>query len=193
MATSQAFVIFEFGLSAKWLELLKEISPRVTRVAVIRDPNISAGTGQFGAIQAPASSLGLELIAVNPREASEIERAIAAFARTPNGGLITTSSALAIIHRDLIIGLAAKHKLPAVYHRRVFPASGGLISYGPDAIDLSRRAAGYVDRILKGEKPADLPVQTPSKYELVINLKTAKALGLSVPPSLLASANEVIE
>ena len=187
------FVSFEYGLSAKWLELLKDIAPRVTRVAVIRDPEISAGTGQFGAIQGAASSLGLELIAVNPREASEIERAIAAFARTPNGGLISTSSALVIIHRDLIIGLAAKHKLPAVYHRRVFPASGGLISYGPDVIDLSRRAAGYVDRILKGEKPAELPVQAPSKYELVINLKTAKALGLSVPPSLLASANEVIE
>ena len=187
------FVNFEYGLSAKWVELLKEIAPRVTRIAVIRDPNISAGTGQFGAIQGAASSLGLELIAVNPREASEIERAIAAFARTPNGGLITTSSALVIIHRDLIIGLAVKHKLPAVYHRRVFPASGGLISYGSDVIDLSRRAAGYVDRILKGEKPAELPVQTPSKYELVINLKTAKALGLSVPPSLLASANEVIE
>jgi len=165
----------------------------VTRVAVIRDPNISAGTGQFGAIQAAASSLGLELIAVNPREASEIERAIAAFARTPNGGLITTSSALVVIHRDLIIGLAVKHKLPAVYHRRVFPASGGLISYGPDVIDLSRRAAGYVDRILKGEKPADLPVQAPTKFELVINLKTAKTLGLTVPPSLLARANEVIE
>jgi putative ABC transport system substrate-binding protein len=187
------FVSFEYGLSAKWLELLKEIAPRVTRVAVIRDPNISAGTGQFGAIQGTASALALELIAVNPREASEIERAIAAFASTPNGGLITTSSALAIIHRDLIIGLAAKHKLPAVYHRRVFPTSGGLVSYGPNIIDLSRRAAGYVDRILKGEKPADLPVQAPSKYELVINLKTAKALGLSVPPSLLARADEVIE
>ena len=187
------FVSFEYGLSAKWLELLKEIAPRVTRVAVIRDPNISAGTGQFGAIQAAASSLGLELVAVNPREASEIERAIAAFARTPNGGLIMTSSALAIIHRDLIIGLAAKHKLPAVYHRRVFSASGGLISYGPDAIDISRRSASYVDRILKGEKPADLPVQAPSKYELVINLKTAKALGIAVPPSLLARADEVIE
>ena len=187
------FVSFEYGLSAKWLEVLKEIAPRVTRVAVIRDPNISAGTGQFGAIQAGASSLGLELIAVNPRQAGEIERAIAAFARTPNGGLITTSSALAIIHRDLIIGLAAKHKLPAVYHRRVFSASGGLISYGPDVIDLARRAAGYVDRILKGEKPADLPVQAPSKYELIINLKTAKTLGLSVPSSLLARADEVIE
>ena len=187
------FVSFEYGLSAKWVELLKEIAPRVTRVAVLRDPNISAGTGQFGAIQAVASSLGFELVAINPREASEIERAIAAFARTPNGGLISTSSALAIIHRDLIIGLAAKYKLPAVYHRRVFSASGGLISYGPDAIDISRRAAGYVDRILKGEKPADLPVQAPSKYELVINLRTAKAIGLTVPPSLLARADEVIE
>ena len=187
------FVNFEYGLSAKWVELLKEIAPRVTRIAVIRDPNISAGTGQFGAIQGAASSLGLELIAVNPREASEIERAIAAFVRTSNGGLITTGSALATIHRDLIIGLAAKHKLPAVYYRRVFPASGGLISYGPDIIDPSRRAAGYVDRILKGEKPADLPVQAPSKYELVINLRTAKAIGLTVPPSLLARADEVIE
>ena len=187
------FVSFEYGMSAKWLELLKDIAPGVTRVAVIRDPEISAGTGQFGAIQGAASSFGLEVAAVSPREASEVERAIAAFARTPNGGLITTSSALAIIHRDLIIGLAVKHKLPAVYHRRVFPASGGLVSYGPDVIDLSRHGAGYVDRILKGEKPADLPVQAPSKYELVINLKTAKALDLSVPPSLLASANEVIE
>ena len=187
------FVNFEYGLSAKWVELLKEIAPRVTRVAVIRDPNISAGTGQFGAIQGAASSLGLELIAVNPREASEIERAIAAFARTSNGGLITTGSALATIHRDLIIGLAAKHKLPAVYYRRVFPASGGLISYGPDIIDPSRRAAGYVDRILKGEKPADLPVQSPSKYELVINPKTAKALGLTIPPAILARADKVID
>jgi len=176
------FVNFEYGLSAKWVELLKEIAPRVTRVAVIRDPNISAGTGQFGAIQGAASSLGLELIAVNPREASEIERAIAAFARTSNGGLITTGSALATIHRDLIIGLAAKHKLPAVYYRRVFPASGGLISYGPDIIDPSRRAAGYVDRILKGEKPADLPVQAPSKYELVVNLKTAKVAAVQPNP-----------
>ena len=187
------FVNFEYGLSAKWVELLKEIAPRVTRMAVIRDPNISAGTGQFGAIQGAASSLGLELIAVNPREASDIERAIAAFARTSNGGLITTGSALATIHRDLIIGLAAKHKLPAVYYRRVFPASGGLISYGPDVIDLSRHAAGYVDRILKGEKPADMPVQAPTKYELVINLKTAKALGLTIPPSVLTRADEVIE
>jgi len=187
------FVSFEYSLSAKWLELLKDIAPRVTRVAVIRDPEISAGTGQFGAIQGAASSFGLEVAAVSPREASEVERAIAAFARTPNGGLITTSSALAIGRRDLIVGLAAKHKLPAVYYRRVFLTSGGLISYGPDVIDLSRRAAGYVDRILKGEKPAELPVQAPSKYELVINLKTAKTLGLAMPPSVLARADEVIE
>ena len=187
------FVSFEYGLSVKWLELLKEIAPRVTRVAVIRDPEISAGTGQFGAIQAAAASLGLELIAVSPREAGELERAITAFAHTPNGGVIATSSALAVIRRDLIIGLAAKHKLPAVYHRRVFPASGGLISYGPDYLDNSRRAAGYVDRILKGEKSADLPVQTPSTYELVVNLKTAKTLGLTVPPSVLTRADEVIE
>jgi putative ABC transport system substrate-binding protein len=187
------FVSSEYGLSVKWLELLKEIAPRVTRVAVIRDPEISAGTGQFGAIQGAASSFGLELIAVNPREAGEVERAIAAFARSPNGGLIATSSALAIARRDLIIGLAARHKLPAVYWRRAFPASGGLISYGSDVIDNSRRAASYVDRILKGEKPTDLPVQAPSKYELVINLKTAKALGLTVPPALLARADELIE
>ena len=187
------FVSFEYGLSAKWLELLKEIAPQVTRVAVIRDPDISAGTGQFGAIQTAAPSFGLDLIAVSPREAGEVERAIAAFARTPNGGLITTSSALAVVRRDLIIGLAARYKLPAVYHRRLFAASGGLISYGPEIIDQLHRAAGYVDRILKGEKPADLPVQAPTKYELVINLKTAKALGLTVPPTLLARADEVIE
>ena len=187
------FVSFEYGLSAKWLELLKELAPQVTRVAVIRDPEISAGTGQFAAIQTAAPSLRVEIIAVNPREAGEMERAIADFARTPNGGLITTSSALTVVRRDLIIGLAAKYKLPAVYHRRLFPASGGLVSYGPDINDLARRAAGYADRILKGEKPADLPVQAPTKYELVINLKTAKALGLTVSPSLLARADETIE
>ena len=187
------FVSFEYGLSAKLLELLKEVAPGVKRVAVIRDPDISAGTGQFGAIQAAAPSLGLDLIAINPREAGEVERAIAAFARTPNGGLITTSSALAVIRRDLIIGLAAKHKLPAIYYRRLFAASGGLASYGPDVIDQLRRAADYVDRILKGEKPAELPVQAPNKYEFVINLKTAKALGLTIPPSVLARADEVIE
>jgi putative ABC transport system substrate-binding protein len=187
------FVFFEYSLGAKWLELLKEIAPRVTRVAVIRDPEISAGIGQFGAIQAAAPSIGLELIAVSPREAVELERAIAAFTRTPNGGLIATASALTVIHRDLIVGLAAKHKLPAVYHRRLFAAAGGLISYGPDTVEPFRRAAGYVDRILKGEKPADLPVQAPTKYELAINLKTAKALGLTVPSPLLARADELIE
>jgi len=187
------FVSFEYGLSTKWPELLKEIAPRVTRIAVVRDPDISAGTGQFGAIQAAAPSIGVELVAVSPREADEMERAIAAFARTPNGGLITTSSALSVVRRELIIRLAAKHKLPAIYHRRLFPNSGGLMSYGPDVIDLFRVAADYVDRILKGEKPADLPVQAPNKYELVINLKAAKALGLTVPPSLLARADELIE
>ena len=186
------FVSFEYGLSTKWPELLKEIAPRVTRIAVVRDPDISAGTGQFGAIQAAAPSIGVELVAVSPREADEMERAIAAFARTPNGGLITTSSALSVVRRELIIRLAAKHKLPAIYHRRLFPNSGGLMSYGPDVIDLFRVAADYVDR-LKGEKPADLPVQAPNKYELVINLKAAKALGLTVPPSLLARADELIE
>ena len=187
------FVSFEYGLSAKWLELLKEIAPLVTRAAVIRDPDISAGTGQFGAIQTAAPSFGLDLIAVSPREAGEVERAISSFARTPNGGLITTSSALAVTRRDLIIGLAARYKLPAVYYRRLFATSGGLISYGPEIIDQLHRAAGYVDRILKGETAADLPVQAPTKFELVINLKTAKVLGLTVPPTLLARADEVIE
>jgi putative tryptophan/tyrosine transport system substrate-binding protein len=175
------------------VELLKQIAPGVTRVAVIRDPAISSGTGQFGAIQAVAPSLGVEVSPVNVRDAGEIERAVAAFARSPNGGLIVTGSALSIVHRDLIIMLAARHKLPAVYFRRLFVTGGGLISYGPDVVDQYRRAAGYVDRILKGEKPADLPVQAPTKYELVINLKTAKALGLEVPTTLLARADEVIE
>ena len=176
------FIHFEYGLSGKWLELLKEIAPRVTRVAVLRDAGQSAGIGQFGAIQAVAPSLGLEASPVNVRDAGEIERAITAFARSPNGGLIVTGSALAVVHRDLIITLAAQHKLPAIYSQRSFVTGGGLISYGPDFIDQYRRAAAYVDRILKGEKPADLPVQAPTKYELVINLKTAKALGLDVPP-----------
>ena len=180
-------------MSAKWLELLKQIAPGVTRAAVLRDPAITAGIGQFAAIQSVAPSLGVELSPVNVRDAGEIERAITAFARASNGGLIVTASALAIVHRDLIITLAARHKLPAVYPYRYFVAGGGLISYGPDTIDQYRRAAGYVDRILKGEKPADLPVQAPTKYELVINLKTAKALGLDVPRSLLARADEVIE
>ena len=187
------FAQFEYSMSAKWLELLKEVAPRVTRVAVIRDSAIAAGAGQYGAIQSAAPSFGVEASPVNVRDPGEIERAVAAFARTPNGGLILTASALASVHRELIIALAARHKLPAVYTGRLFVASGGLISYGPDRIDPYRRAAAYVDRILKGEKPADLPVQAPVKYELAINLKTAKALGLAVPPTLLARADEVIE
>jgi len=187
------FMQFEYGLSAKWLELLKEIAPRVTRAAVLRDPAISSGLGQFGAIQAVAPSLGLDVSPVDVRDVRAIERAVGAIARQPNGGLIVTGSASAVIHRDLIITLAAQHKLPAVYFQRHFVASGGLISYGADLIDEYRLAAGYVDRILKGEKPADLPVQNPTKYELVINLKTAKALGLDVPPTLLARADEVME
>ncbi|MGA6942678.1 MAG: ABC transporter substrate-binding protein [Pseudolabrys sp.] len=187
------FINFEYSIGAKWLELLKQIAPGVTRAAVVRDPVITAGTGQFGAIQSAAPSLGVELSAVNVRDASEIERAIAAFARSSNGGLIVTGSALAVVHRNLIITLAARHKLPAVYFERNFAASGGLISYGPEYLDQFRRAAGYVDRVLKGEKPADLPVQAPTKYKLVINLKTAKELGITMPPTLLATADEVIE
>jgi putative tryptophan/tyrosine transport system substrate-binding protein len=187
------FLLFEYGISGKWVELLKQIAPGVTRVAVIRDPAISSGTGQFGAIQAVAPSLGVEVSPVNVRDAGEIERAVAAFARSPNGGLIVTGSALSIVHRNLIITLAARHKLPAVYFRRLFVTGGGLISYGPDVVNQYRRAAGYVDRILKGEKPADLPVQAPTKYELAINLKTAKALGLEIPATVLARADEVIE
>jgi putative ABC transport system substrate-binding protein len=165
----------------------------MTRAAVIRDATLSSGTGQFGAIQSVAPSVGVEVSPVNVRDAPEIERAVTAFARSSNGGLIVTASALAVVHRDLIITLAARHKLPAIYYRRLYVTGGGLISYGPDTADQHRRAASYVDRILKGEKPADLPVQTPTKYELVINLKTAKALGLEVPPTLLARADEVIE
>ena len=187
------FLMFEYGLSGKWLELLKQIAPGVTRVAVLRDPTIASGIGQFGAIQSAAPSLGMEASPVNVRDAGEIERDIAAFARSSNGGVIVTASPEALRHRDLIITLAARHRLPAVYASRYFVTDGGLISYGPDIIDQYRRAAGYVDRILKGEKPADLPVQAPTKYELVINLKTAKALGLDVPPTLLARADEVIE
>jgi putative ABC transport system substrate-binding protein len=192
-SNATGFTIFEYGISGKWVELLKEIAPRVTRVAVLRDPAISAGTGQLGAIQSVAPSFGVELSPVNMRDASEIERAVTAFAQSLNGGLIVTGSALAAVHRDLIIALAARHRLPAVYTGRFYVTGGGLISYGPDSIDPYRRAAGYVDRILKGEKAADLPVQAPTKYELVINLKTAKALGLEVPPTLLARADEVIE
>ena len=187
------FMSYEYTLSGKWLELLKEITPGVTRAAVIRDAALSVGPAQFGVIQAVAPSLRVEVNPVNTRDAGEIERAIAAFAGSPNGGLIVTASASAIAHRDLIVTLAARHKLPAVYHRRVYLTNGGLMSYGPDFTDQFRRAAGYVDRILKGEKPADLPVQSPTKYELVINLKTTKALGLDVPATLLARADEVIE
>jgi putative ABC transport system substrate-binding protein len=187
------FINFEYSIGAKWLALLKEIAPGVTRAAVLRDPVIAAGTGQFGAIQSVAPSLGVEVNPVNVRDASEIERAIAAFARSSNGGLIVTVSALAVVYRDLIITLAARHKLPAVYYERNFVAGGGLLSYGPDYLDQYRRAAGYVDRILKGEKPADLPVQAPTKYKLAINLKTVKELGLAMPPTLLATADEVIE
>jgi putative ABC transport system substrate-binding protein len=187
------FIQFEYTLSGKWLELLKQIAPNVTRVAVLRDPAVTSGIGQFAVIQSVAPSVGVEVSAVNVRDAGEIERAVTAFARSSNGGLILTASALAVVHRELIIALAARHKLPAVYYRRYFVASGGLISYGYDIVDQFRRAAGYVDRILKGEKPADLPVQAPTRYELVINLKTAQALGLEVPPMLLARADEVIE
>ena len=187
------FTMFEYGMSGKWLELLKQIAPGVTRVAVLRDPAIASGIGQFGAIQAVAPSLRVELSPVDVRDASEIERAVTAFAGIENGGLVVTASPSGSVHRELIIALAARHKLPAVYWQRFYRASGGLMSYGPDLLDQFRRAAGYVDRILKGEKPADLPVQAPTKYELVINLKTAKTLGLNVPQSLLASADEVIE
>jgi putative ABC transport system substrate-binding protein len=187
------FTLFEYGISGKWLELLKEIAPAVTRAGVIRDPALSSGTGQFGAIQSVAPSVGVEVSPVNVRDATEIERGIVALARSSSGGLIVTASALSVVHRDLIITLAARHKLPAVYYRRMYATSGGLISYGPDVVDQYRKAAGYVDRILKGEKPADLPVQAPTKYELVINLKTAKALGITVPATLLVRADEVIE
>jgi putative ABC transport system substrate-binding protein len=187
------FVLFEFGISGKWLELLKEIAPDVTRVAVFRDPAITAGMGQWGAIQALAPSAGVEVKPFNMSDATEIGHAVETFARSANGGLIVTATPLAVAHRDLIITLAARHKLPAVYYERYFAAAGGLIAYGPDILDQFRRAAGYVDRILKGEKPADLPIQAPTKYELAINLRTAKALGLEIPPSLLARADEVIE
>ncbi len=188
------FSVFEeYGTSGKWLELLKEVAPQVTRVAVLRDPTIAAGIGQTGAIQSVAPSLGVQVSPVGVRDASEIERAIAAFGHGANGGLIVLGAPLAIMQRDLISTLAARHRLPAVYPVRLFVAAGGLISYGPDSIDPYRHVAGYVDRILKGEKPADLPVQNPTKFELVINLKTAKALGLDVPAAVLARADEVIE
>jgi putative ABC transport system substrate-binding protein len=187
------FMTTEYSMGGKWLELLKQIAPGITRAAVLRDAIQGAGTSQFAAIQSVAPSLGVEVSPVNMRDAGEIERAVAAFARSPNGGLIVTEGAPASLHRDLIIALAAQHKLPAVYFDRYFVATGGLISYGPDYVDQYRRAAGYVDRILRGEKPSDLPVQTPVKYELVINLKTAKALELEVPATVLARADEVTE
>ena len=187
------FMLYEYSVGGKWLELLKEIAPGVTRVAVLRDATQGSGTSQFGVIQAMAPSLKVEVIPINLHDAGEIERAVATFARSASGGLIMTSSAAAIRYRELIITLAARHKLPAIYWERFFVASGGLVSYGVDIVDQYRRAAGYVDRILKGEKPADLPVQAPNKYELVINLKTAKALGLNIPNTRLSRADEVIE
>jgi ABC-type uncharacterized transport system substrate-binding protein len=186
------FLLYEYSLGGKWLELLKQMAPTITRVAVLRDASTASGTGQFAAIQAVAPSLKVDVEPVNMREASDLERTVAAFARSPNGGLIVTGSGLSILHRDLIIALAARYKVPAIYYERFYAAAGGLISYGSDRIELYR-LAGYVDRILRGEKPADLPVQAPTKFELVINLKTAKALGLTVPPALLATATETIQ
>jgi putative ABC transport system substrate-binding protein len=187
------FMMFEYSLCAKWLALLKEVAPSIKRVAVLRDPTITAGIGQFAVIQSVAGTVGVDVTPINIRDAAEIERDLAEFAQPTNGGLILTASALSAIHRDLIIRLAAQYKLPAVYQERNYVAAGGLISYGPNFLDQYPRAAGYVDRILKGEKPSDMPVQAPTKYELVINLKTAKALGLNIPPSVLARADEVIE
>jgi len=191
--SATGFMVFEFGMGGKFLELLKEIAPGVTRVAVLRDTTLASGAAQFGVIQAAAQSLRMDVTPVNMPNAGEIEHSVETFARSPNGGLIVTASAATLHHRDLIITLAARHKMPAVYWERFFVAAGGLISFGPDLIDNYRHAAGYVDRILKGAKPADLPVQAPTKYETVINLKTAKALGLTVPPTLLTRADEVIE
>jgi putative tryptophan/tyrosine transport system substrate-binding protein len=187
------FTLFEYSRSGKWLELLKQIAPAVTRAAVLRDPTSTTGLGQFAAIQSAASFLGMELRPIDVRNAGEIERAVTTFAQAPNGGLVLGNTQFAFFHRELIIGLAARHRLPAVYPYRSLVVSGGLVSYGTDAIDQYRKAAGYVDRILRGEKPADLPVQAPTKYEFVINLKTAKALGLTIPETLLATADEVIQ
>ena len=187
------FASFEFGLGVKWLELLKEIAPGLTRVAVLRDPSVPAGSAPFGAVQGAAPSFGVEVIPIDTRNIDELERAITVFAQRPNGGLILVAPAFAIRSRDLIIALAARHRLPAIFPARLFVDAGGLISYGPDISDQYRLAAGYVDRILRGEKPADLPVQASTKYETVVNLKTAKALGLVVPPAMLARADEVIE
>ena len=187
------FIMFEYNLTGKWLELLKEIAPNVTHAAVLRDPAIAAGIGQFAVLQSVAPSVGIEVNPIDLRKPSQIEPAIASFAHSPNGGMIVSASAIAAAHSDVIIAAAARYKLPAVYVQRSFVAAGGLISYGPNFADQYRRAASYVDRILKGEKPGDLPVQAPIKYELAINLKTAKAIGISVPPTLLARADEVIE
>jgi len=186
------YMMFDYSLSGKWVELLKQVAPGVTQAAVLRDSS-SAGVGQFAVIQAGAPSLGLEVSAINVSDAREIDRAVTAFAREPNGGLIVTAGPLTVVHRDLIVTLAARHKLPAIYFDRTPVAGGGLMSYGPDLVGQFRQAASYVDRILKGEKPASLPVQAPNRYELVINLKTAKALGIPVPPTLLARVDEVIE
>jgi putative ABC transport system substrate-binding protein len=187
------FISIEYGMSPKWLELLKQVAPRVTRIGVLRDPTTAGGLGQFGAIQGVAASFGVEVSPIDSRDAKAMERSLGAFARGSNGGLVVTTSRFARRYRDLIITLAARHKLPVVYPNRSFVIAGGLMSYGTDYIDQFRQAAGYVDRILKGEKPSDLPVQQPTKFELVINLKTAKALGLTLPPTLLARADEVIE
>ena len=187
------FSTSEYGVSGKWLEVLKQIAPSVTRAGVIRNPAVRSGSGQFGAIQAVAPYLRMEVTPIDVRDPAEMERAVAAFAGSPNGGLIVTANGAAVVHRSLIIAMAARHKLPTVYWQRHFVEAGGLISYGDDGTDQYRRAAEYVDRILKGEKPSDLPVQQPNKFELVINLKTAKALGLEIPPTLLARADEVIE
>jgi putative tryptophan/tyrosine transport system substrate-binding protein len=186
-------ILIEYSVSAKWLELLKQIAPSVTRVAVMRDPAIVSGIGQFGAIQSVAPSFGVELTPLNVHDDRDIERAVTAFASAPNGGLIVTVSAAAAVHRKQIIALATRHKLPAIYYEGYYPKDGGLISYGPNVVDQCKRAATFVDKILRGAKPADLPVQTPTKYDLVINLKTAKTLGLTVPPTLMAQADEVIE
>ena len=192
-SNATGFTLYEYGMGAKWLELLEDIAPRVTRAGIVRDPASVAEIGMFGAIQSVAPSRGMQLSAINLRDATEIERGISAFAHEPNCGLIVVGAASAFVHREEIIALAARYKLPAVYPDQIFITSGGLISYGPDRLDAYQRAAGYVDRILKGEKPADLPVQAPTKYELAINLKTAKALGLNVPESILSRADKVIE
>jgi putative ABC transport system substrate-binding protein len=192
-SNATGFTVFEYGISVKWLELLKEIAPHVTRGAILRDPTVASQIGLLGGIQSVAPSFGVELRPIDVHDPGEIEHAITGFAREPNGGLIVLSGSRTLLHRELIIALTARHRLPTVYSDRVYVAGGGLISYDPDRVDQYRRAAGYVDRILKGERPADLPVQAPVKYELAINLKSARALGLDVPPTLLARADEVIE